>query len=269
MSNAMNDTNDHRSLDEIADRVLALGRANRSAKTGSFGEYVFAHVARARGHRVELMHANRIDFYVDGIPVDVKTPPTRMGEQLLPAKRWPGSRLDDVTYAQVEVAREAIRVTWEDRFTEVVSWADVQPAAEQWAKKERWDLPAAAEKEANEAAWKAVRTELRTFLAEHGTRCHPIYRTVQAGFGPESPGNLVLERFGEGDLRVFVSYNRWVREDALEYVIAFPCSAGATLPMRPDEKNKLGIAKVDLEALPERYRFATLDELRAGYSRVF
>lgn len=256
------------STDEIFSRLLTFGKARQVAKTGSFGEHIFATVARDRGYAVERMHRNSIDFVVDGISVDVKTPPSRMGDRLLPPIPWRGKRETGVTYAQVEVTREALRVTWEDYFTEELGWASVAEAARSWANRDGLDIADAAARIANDAAWDAVRTELEGFFAERGMICEAIQRTVQTRFKDESPGNLVLKKYAPGALRVFVSYRRYVREDAIEYVIAFPCAAGSGLPMRPSHKNKLHIAKVDLNALPSHYRFTSLDDLRQYYSRL-
>jgi hypothetical protein len=115
----------------------------------------------------------------------------------------------------------------------------------------------------------ALHDDIRAGFREHGLpylphgqpRLRIIYRTVQRGFGAESPSNLLSAQAGPGDWTVFLDFHdARLTADNLHRVYAFPDAVGRqSFPLlaRPH----LHRPKVDLAQIPARFVFRSLDDL--------
>jgi hypothetical protein len=240
-------------IEAITDLARRLRAAN-NAQRGSFGEFLFERAARQTlGADVRATRRNRADFVLSDRRVDVKTTIRDVGHSVRPLTPYRGPRVKGVSYAQVEFGTEGARVSLEADVIQLITWPAVAAAWREWGKEP-------APRPAGLRDVGPLRARIAACFREFGLRARVIYRTTQAGFGEESPGNLVPARLDPAGITVYLDFAGVpVAEENIRRVIAFPDVLGASLPLI--EQPHLHRPKVDLSRVPARFVFRSLSEL--------
>jgi hypothetical protein len=237
-------------IEAVTDLPQRLRAAN-NAQRGSFGEFLFAGLARELDAGARATRRNRTDFVYGDLPIDVKTTIRDIGQSLRPLTPYRGSRVKGTSYAQVEFGSEGARVSLEADVLQMITWPDLATAWRKWGK----EKPPRSVGDLG-----PLRARVAACFRELGLRVRVIYRTTQAAFGKESPANLVPTRPDPARITVFLDFARApLTEDNILRIIAFPDAAGKSLPLL--ERPHLHRPKVDLSRLPARFVFSSLSEL--------
>lgn len=239
---------------DIPPRLRALNNAQR----GSFGEFLFSRVAREKlSSEIETTRRNRADFVVGGVQVDVKATIRDLREPLRPLKPYRGTRVEGISYAQVEFAAEGARVSLETELLAIIPWPDLAVAWDAWRENTRTERVAPARDIG------PLRDRIIAHFRDLGFSARVIYRTIQAQFRDESPANLLPSRPQPNGLTVYLDFaDHRITESNIRRIIAFPDSAALSFPLL--ERTRLHRQKVDLAQLPPHFVFANLSELFAA-----
>ena len=237
---------------------------------GSFGEYVFAHVARTRGSRVVNRKEGRIDFELDGMPVEIKATAQRIDVSAadLAPRPWSGARDERVAYVRVEFLLDGVRVSREGEvWGELVSWPDADALYDEWRLDRAPGAPVAADATSRERARPCVE-EAQAICRAHGRHPKVVYRTCRKSVALKNPPPLDTRR-GPGVVHVFISFlDAQCRRDEIVAVFAIPdedMDALARLPARGCAERK---PRIDLRALGTDHRFRNLDDFRKRFFMV-
>lgn len=256
------------------DEVIHFLQTANTARKGSFGEFVFAHVGRAYWGQIVSVHRDNVDFLLDGQPADVKT--TAVGILIDEAPLVLKDTAPGVLCAIVDFSSAGARISLAGRILSRLDWGTVVIMYEQWHKRmkkqyPRRDIstaggPTLAE---NDRQLADIKAKVRRIFLEHNLphqergnpRLRIIKRTVQSGFGKESPHNLLPKHWFEKDWTVFLDFrNRRIAEDNLNRIYAFPNAIGVSFPLL--EKSNLHLPKIDCSKIPVDFIFTGLDDLR-------
>jgi len=248
-------------------RHLAL---RNPVRFGSFGEYLFAHVATTRGSRVVNRREGRIDFEVDGIPVDVKATAQRVDVSAvdLEPRPWSGVREEGMAYVRVEFLLDGVRVSLEGEvWGEMVSWQDTDALYDEWRLDRLPGAPAADAGTTRERALPCVE-EAQAICRAHDREPKVVYRTCKKSAALTNPPPLDTRR-GPGVVHLFISFaDAHCRRDEIVAVFAIPdedMDTVARLAARgPTNKRP----RIDLRALGTDHRFRNLDDFRKRFFRV-
>lgn len=264
----MTDPEGRETEDPLASELRRLSRENLP-RFGSFGEYVFVAVAKALGKTAVPRHESRIDFLVDGAPVDVKST-ARWIDVACPVScaRWAGRRRPEVLYALVELFREGARVSLEgEPWGSVVPWPELATSYARWADDHRPEAPAKTASATRKAA-APVTQEAEGICRGNGWKPHVTYRTCQRGFGLHNPPDFTKRR-GEGVVHVFISFeDENVARDRIVTIYAIPDQDVGSLPRHPPGPLSKGVPRIDLRALTPRYVYRDLDDFRDRFFRL-
>lgn len=243
-----------------------LTKAN-SAQSGSYGEYIFARLCADSGMLVESRHRQRHDFLVDGRRVDVKTYRGRIKRDLqCRAVKRVYKRMEGIDYAVVEFCLTGARACYKEQL-HWVSWTKLDAMYLDWksglgCKTHKLRGPKAITKK------REVFEQIYSVFEElNKTRPYMLYRTEM--FEGESPHNLLPSQRSvnkQMGWTVFLIFQPGKGPDLenLREIIAFPDSADPVLPRLVKIRtsgNMVGLEKVDLERLPDEYRYASLELL--------
>lgn len=116
-------------------------------------------------------------------------------------------------------------------------------------------------------------TPIKTVITDHfrinySLNARVIYRTVQKGFGKESPDNLAPKNVDTRNITVFVDFNdQNISLDNINRIIAFPDTHAQSFPEIPNPK--LHKRKIDIDALSSIYKFSDVDELLSDFPLRF
>jgi hypothetical protein len=227
--------------DDIPTRLRALNNAQR----GSFGEYLFAAVAKqVPGSRLETVRSNQTDFVFGGERIDVKTTIRNVARPFRPLVAYRGHRVSGVKYAQVEFAIEGVRVSIENTTIEIIPWSGV---ATLWG---LWVMQAQPREHVQPDVRRlaVIRGLIRDHFAKYGISARILYRTGQQRFGKESPANLIAKRAKPDRITVFIDFrDPNIHEGNIRRIIAFADSEAVNLPMFL--QTRLHRTKVDLDAI--------------------
>jgi len=236
-----------------------------SARSGSFGEHVFAYVASERlSLNVESVHNDRTDYKVNGESVDVKAR-RRLNSNYISPSKYHGNRIGDLIYALVDFYRDCVRVNCEDIFQYSLDWAEVIPLWEQWILgRKRMNT---IRDETKKVIINQLKSEINQFFTSHEIAARTLYRTNQKDFDKESPANFLPKEILINNATIFLDFDYRVARDNFNRIIAFPSNHSANFPLI--EKVRLHKQKVDLNKVPELYIFNDLDDLFKNYFERF
>ena len=198
--------------------------------------------------------------------VDVKATKKHLTKKTIPLKPYTGKRVPERIYAQVEFFSDAVRISHEKKEMFILSWDEIGVLWDRWKKNDAPKLTFKGKSPSKENA-KIIKSKIADYFSKQGLKTRIIYRTVQAGFGKESPANLKPNEIIKDRITVFLNFNDHnVSEDNFHSIIAFTDSDSQSLPMRP--KTNLGVPKVDISAMNETFFFKGLKDLFSNYQRV-
>lgn len=219
-----------------------------NAQLGSFGELLFGELAENAGMgTVTATRREQTDFIVGGVRVDVKSSTRDLSKPFRALRPYKLARATGVSYAQVEFGQEGARVSLENDIINLVPWQDWVAFWDAWnagrpvreTRKAQGDIG-------------PIRAQVVSYFADLGYRARVIYRTTQAQFGSEGPGNLVPTTNKHTHVTVFLDFNDGRLEKVnVRRVIAFPDTAAPRLPIAVP--SRLHKRKVLLDALPASF----------------
>ncbi len=234
---------------------------------GSFGEFIYkVQILEQTKFKIYKGHQDRFDFHVNDELVDVKATKKHLTKKTIPLKPYTGKRVPERIYAQVEFFSDAVRISHEKKEMFILSWDEIGVLWDRWKKNDAQKLTFKGKSPSKENA-KIIKSKIADYFSKQGIDTRIIYRTVQAGFGKESPANLKPNEIKPNRITVFLNFNDHnVSEDNFHSIIAFTDSDSQSLPMRP--KTNLGVPKVDIPAMDNRYTFEDLSDLYNNFSRL-
>jgi hypothetical protein len=251
----------------MAKEIMALLCQMNSASLGSFGEAIFLNVAERRGWLIEKRHTGQVDYHINGEPVDVKTTRQTLHTQI--SRRRYRARLENVRYALVEFIATGASISLDGTPVASFEWEEIHSFWDKWiAQRGGEDGLFEAERSGVKERVASLKRDLGRFFAEEGIKTRIIYRTCQTGFKQESPHNLKPNSIEPNRVTIYLNFkDKNIVTDNLNAIYAFPDTAVATLPML--DRTRLHLPKVDLNKMPPRFIFQTLDELREEFRRIF
>jgi hypothetical protein len=121
----------------------------------------------------------------------------------------------------------------------------------------------------NASAFNLIRDEIVTFFKmKYGLNARVIYRTIQKGFGKESPDNLAPKLISPENITVYIDFrDKRISLDNINRVIAFPDERSKKFPTI--KKPSLHLEKIDVDALDQIYKFTDIEDLLNSFPKRF
>ena len=234
---------------------------------GSFGEFIYKiQILEKTNHAIFKGHQDRYDFLVDDQMIDVKATKKHISNKLEKLKIYRGNRVPDRIYAQIEFFSDFVRVSHESDELFKLDYNEISVLWNRWKKNDSPKLSFKGKSPSRENAIK-IKEEIFDFFKKKNIKTRIIYRTVQAGFGNESPANLKPKNIIDNRLTVFMNFkDHNVSKDNFNSIIAFYDNDSKYLPMR--NKTNLGINKVNLKKLDNKYIFRNIEDLFKNHARL-
>lgn len=242
-----------------------------NAKVGSLGEFIFYHESLKQGLKIDSLHEQRIDFVINGtIHIDVKTSFKTEGAELYnsPIGMYSAHRYEGIKYALVELFSDGIRISIDGSLFSEINLDEVKNYWESW-NKNKTERKSQQHQKSNQSTFKPIRDGIIKFFEEnHALSARVIYRTVQQGFGKESPDNLAPKLVSPRSVTIFIDFkDKRISLDNINRIIAFPDVCSTTFPMI--KKPTLHLEKIDLDALDQMYKFRDVEDLYTNFQRRF
>lgn len=246
-------------MNSLFDFLLKLNHPQR----GSFGEFIFFNELRKMGWQIESMHEARVDFIVNGSRrIDVKTSFSKIAVEKNQTHYgyYSGTRYQGIEYAFVELFSNGIRITIDKELISELSISQVKVYWEGW-REERKVKYLKHNSKRNTARFSSIKAEVQEFFIENlELEARVIYRTVQKGFGKESPDNLIPKIINKNNTTIFIDFmDQHISRDNIRRIVAFPDACSKSFPLL--SKPTLHLEKVDLGALDSKYVFNDLEDL--------
>jgi len=237
-----------------------------TASLGSFGEKVFWCVAKSNGWRIKPRHKNRVDFFVNDEPYDVKT--TRQAKGKLDS--FKNGRLDNVKYALVKFKNDGAEVSGNSFDLVSLGWEEIGHIWEKWIQRRGGTEEGIydSELEVRKKEIAKIKQQLCEYFREHHKILRIIYRTNAAGFKEESPHNLKPSKIVKDRITIYLDFDfkdKKISRDKLRNVFVFPDEISDSLP---SFDGRLHTKKVNLSHKDvKRFTFCNLEEMEEALKK--
>ena len=253
--------------DDLINSLMKLNNARR----GSLGEYIFWKECLKQGVGVKSFHEQRIDFIINETSnVDVKASFSKHKSFLNdnPIGTYSGKRYSGIQYALVQLFSDGMRISIDRVLFSEITLDQVKSYWEAWDN-DKTDYNPKQHHKNNRYAFSLIRNEIVTyFKTEFALNARVIYRTVQSGFGKESPDNLAPKSISSQNITVFIDFrDQRISLDNINRIIAFPDERSKKF--LTIKKPSLHLEKIDIDALDQIYKFTDVEDLLINFPKRF
>lgn len=242
-------------MNKIANLIKDLNKP----RLGAFGEFIFKSIASKKDLDIKAEHRNRVDYIVDGIPVDVGTS-NRINKKPLSSQ----IKKKD---AHVLFFTDHVVVKWNDKLNEILDENTVLDYFNLWTNSKRNKSSVSSSIYKDELI--SLKSELSSFFKNHGFEVRIIYRTISKEFGyRESPHNLLPSNIEDGKINIYLDFkDEKTKRDNINFIIAFKSSDSNLIPKQAKvsvNSGSHGISKIDLSSIlktKEKPFYGSLEKL--------
>ena len=242
-----------------------------NAQRGSLGEFIFYQESIKQGLKIESLHEQRVDFIINGtIQIDVKTSFTTKKAEMERTSIgiYSAHRYDGIKYALVELFSDGMRISIDGTIFSEINLDLLKNYWESWNKNKTATKPD-QHKKSNKSDFILIQEEvIKYFRERYNLNARVIYRTVQGGFGKESPDNLAPKLISPRNITVFIDFkDKRISLNNINKIIAFPdeCSSGFPRIKKPT----LHLEKIDIDAMDQVYKFTDTKDLFTNFPKRF
>jgi len=231
-----------------------------NARFGSFGEFVFESCYSSK--KLFRKHNERIDFILDGKPIDIKSRRLLTMYYKKPANYY-GKRITGIEYILIQFYENIVIISNDNNILKKISYARIEKLYNEWSLN-RKNITKLVHK-IDDTILNRLKIKIKNHFKSINLSVRIIYRTNQKDFGVESPDNLLKKSPNNIDVTVFLNFkDKVINENNLEEIIAFRNS---------DSKNfsyisnpKLHKPKVDLAKINKKYKYKNINSLINNWS---
>jgi hypothetical protein len=213
---------------------------------GYFGEEVFIYYTKFILNKdIEKVHKEGKDFEIDGVKIDV-------GTRRPLSKKNIGRKIGNKD-AFVFFYSECCYINYPNKFDGEIQWKKVAILLKDYKQKKKIKINAVKEK-SFKAEYYELENKIKNYFKKNGCESNIIHRTVSGQFGlRESPGNLLLKKFKDDGIKVYIDFFDYQRTiENIKFIIAFPQTMEMEIPKQKKVSLKSGdsdVKKVDLIAI--------------------
>jgi hypothetical protein len=232
---------------------------------GYFGEEVFIYYTKFILNKdIEKVHKEGKDFEIDGVKIDV-------GTRRPLSKKKIGRKISKKD-AFVFFYLECCYIDYPNKFFGEIQWEKVAILLKDYKQKKKIKINAIKEK-SFKSEYYQLESKIKNYFSKNGCESNIIHRTVSGQFGlRESPGNLLLKKFKDDGIKVYIDFFDFRRTiENINFIIAFPESMEMEIPKQKKVSLKSGdsdVKKVDLveiQNVNHRCYFVNYEDLTKNF----
>jgi hypothetical protein len=242
-------------------------RSANMPQLGSYGEAVYEEFIHSTGADIIRLHVGRADFNVNGVRVDVKTSRRQLGLTLENPVFKYRHEVPGTHYAILEFHQLGALLSMNEEIIARIDWTFLNSVFEKWREGGFGKAHNIKRETKKSLCPVMIERTKRVFIEVGLPEPYMLQRTVM--FDKESPHNLLpTQRKPEkqtGATVFFVFHQAPPIQENLKEVIAFPDSADPGLVRLKKLRTASHIEnleKADIDLIPPKYRFASIEALQ-------
>lgn len=254
--------------------LLDFIRSANMPQLGSYGEAIYEEFMHSTGADIIRLHVGRADFNVNGVRVDVKTSRRQLGLTLENPVFKYRHEVPGTHYAILEFHQLGALLSLKEEIVARFEWEFLNNVFQRW-RGGGFGKAHHIKRESKKSLCPGMIERTKRAFTEFGLpEPYMLQRTVM--FDKESPHNLLPTQRKPakqtGATVFFVFHQAPPIQENLKEVIAFPDTADSEL-VRLKKLRTAGhiknLEKADIDQIPSKYRFASIEALQAALPTLF